>query len=72
SVDNSKTPKNEYHYGQTKRVYVSRTFGGNCHYSDVDGDIDAGPTAGKESGKGGNLSVKYETVGFCVHSLWLR
>ena len=37
------------------RVYVNRTFGGNRHCCTIDGDIDAGPAAGKETGQGGGV-----------------
>jgi hypothetical protein len=44
-------------YGQTKkRVYVGRTFGGDCHYCNIDGDIDAGTEQGQGTGQACGLS----------------
>ena len=40
----------EYHYEQTKRIYLNRAVGGNCHYCIVDGDIDARTPAGQGAG----------------------
>ncbi len=54
------------HYGQTKGFYANRTFGGNRHHCIVDGDIDAGTTAGKETGKVGYLPVESQTMGTCL------
>jgi hypothetical protein len=33
-------------------LYLNRTFGSDCHYCVIDGDIDAGAAAGKETGQG--------------------
>jgi hypothetical protein len=46
--------KGKYH-ARTKRIYVNRAFGGDCHHCLADGDIDAGAAAGKETGKGSCL-----------------
>jgi hypothetical protein len=37
---------------QRKRLYPNRAFGGDCHYRIIDGDTDAGTTAGKAAGGG--------------------
>jgi hypothetical protein len=38
-------------YEQIKRIHVNRAIGCNCNYCPIDGDIDAGTAAGKETGK---------------------
>ncbi|GAI85627.1 unnamed protein product, partial [marine sediment metagenome] len=38
-------------------LYANRASGGDRYYCAVDGDIDAGIAAGKETDKGGYLSV---------------
>jgi hypothetical protein len=45
----------ENYYAQTKRFYVNRASGGDCHYRIVDGDTDAGTAAGEKAGKGNYL-----------------
>jgi len=52
----------EYHYEQTKRVYISRAFGSDSHYRATYVDINAGTGTGKETGKDGSLSVEPETM----------
>ena len=41
--------------GSSNGVYVNRTFGGNRHCCIIDGDIDAGAAAGKETGQCGGV-----------------
>ena len=43
--------KGGYSCAQTTRIYADRTAGGNRYYCVVDGDIDAGPSAGAETGQ---------------------
>ena len=62
--------KAQYHYGQTSGVYISRTFGGDCHHCVVDGDIDADIESGTETGKGGHLSVEPEPVGQNLYDVY--
>jgi hypothetical protein len=47
--------KLDYHHEQTKRIHLNRTFGGDRYYCAIDGNTDAGTTAGKETGKGSCL-----------------
>jgi len=49
-------------YEQTKSIYLNRTFGGDCHYRIVDGDIDAGTAAGEKAGKDCCLQIQPESV----------
>src|SRR4030042_4364956 len=47
--------KKGQYYDQAQSVYADRASGGNCHYCDFDGDIDAGAAAGERAGQGDNL-----------------
>ncbi len=47
--------KKENYYAQTKRFYVNRASGGDCHYRIADGDTDAGIEPGEKAGKGNYL-----------------
>jgi hypothetical protein len=38
------------HDAQRKRLHVNRAFGSDCYYRIIDGDTDAGTTAGKAAG----------------------
>ena len=53
-------------YEQVKRIYANRTTGCNRNYCLVNGGIDAGTTAGQETGKGGGLSGEPAPVGAAV------
>jgi len=53
-------------YARTKRLYFNRALGGDCHHCLVDGDIDAGTAARKETGKGRRVSIEPKTM---VHRL---
>jgi hypothetical protein len=44
-------------------VYPNRAFGGDCHYRIIDGDIDAGTTAGKAAGGRRWVYVEPEPMG---------
>ena len=52
----------ENYYAQTKRFYINRASGGDCHYRIADGDTDAGPAAGEKAGKGNSLQIQSESV----------
>ena len=43
--------KGGYSHAQTRGVYIDRTAGGNRYYCAFDGDIDACPSAGAETGQ---------------------
>jgi hypothetical protein len=47
-----------------ERLYVSRAFGGDCHYCDIDGDIDAGYADDNEDKlvNGGGMTRPSDTV----------
>jgi hypothetical protein len=48
---------------QTKRIYVSRTFGGNIYHSVADGDIAADTGQSTKTGQSNRLSVEPEAIG---------
>ena len=51
-----------YHYGQTKRLYVSRASGGDCHYRNIDGDITADTTAGEKAGMDDYMQIQPQAI----------
>jgi hypothetical protein len=42
-------------HARTKGLYINRTLGGDRNYCAIDGNTDAGATAGKETSKGSCL-----------------
>jgi len=48
--------KGRYSYAQTKRIYVNRTSGRDCHHRVINGDIDTGTESGERTGQAGGLS----------------
>jgi hypothetical protein len=55
-----------------KRFYFNRTFGSDCYYCIVDGNIDAGTAAGKETGKSDYLPIKPQVVGHYLCHVYRR
>jgi hypothetical protein len=61
-VHASDKKKKGQHYDQAESIYPDRTFGGDCHHRDPNGDIDAGASAGERTGQGDNLSRQPATI----------
>jgi hypothetical protein len=59
-------------YGQDKRFHINRIIGCNCHHRLIDGDIDAGPAAGEETGKGYYMPIETKTMGPYVRDVHAR
>jgi hypothetical protein len=57
-----KKRRGDFH-AKAQRLYVNRAAGGNCHYCVVDGYIDAGTTAGEETGQNRNVPDQSQTMG---------
>jgi hypothetical protein len=57
---------------QIKRIHANRTTGGNRYRSSIDGDIDAGPAAGEETGKGYYMPIETKTMGPYVRDVHAR
>jgi hypothetical protein len=49
-------------YAQSKWLYFNRAVGGYCHHCVIDGNIDAGAAASKETGQGRRVSIEPETM----------
>jgi len=45
-------------HAQTKRLYLNRTFGSDCHHCVIDGYIDAGTATGQEANQGGDMPIE--------------
>ena len=52
----------ENYYAQTKRFYVNRASGGDCHYRHIDGDIDAGTAAGEKAGTDDYMQIQPQAI----------
>ncbi len=50
-------------HAQRKRLHVNRAFGSDCYYRIIDGDTDAGTTAGKAAGSRRWVYVEPEPMG---------